>query len=364
VQYPDRLLSNNRRAPLTLWSFLTEVYDWNYRITFQCVASLDRRGDSALRPWMRHAIYVLNLERAFDPFLYTAMRSQQLRDQIPQSPDVTYVGAESTEELRKKVKQALSDETLRNVDGASEAERKQFEDWSALYFRDKRFVPADLDPLWGDPLLSWTAANVIRRFEPDEALTTELVRLYTISKATSDSAARAAGFRWRLTHALGRANPWAWKLLLDAAFNTLENEHVRYGALRSLVEVMVANGSETDQSQVFEVLRSRLGELFATKPSPAAARAAASIRQQLRRICAFNEPYMSGRPNWLQDWIGTGLTKYEKILAEGNKLSVGNGLSAEAALWDRWADTIRQAAKAPDWSARCKLWQAAIESDK
>src|SRR5260370_27448732 len=34
VQYPDRLLTNNPRVPLTPWSFLTEVYDWKYRITF------------------------------------------------------------------------------------------------------------------------------------------------------------------------------------------------------------------------------------------------------------------------------------------------------------------------------------------
>ena len=354
LQTPNRLLADPPRKDLSPWKFLTEVYDWNYRISFQCVASLDRRGDPALRPWMRHSIYALNLERAFDPFLYTAMRTGQLRQEIPLSRDITYLDAESTEILREKVKQAISGETPTDIE-----EKKQFENWRELYFRNQSFRPCDLSPLWGDPLLSWTAANVIRRLVPDESVTKELIRLYEISKATSDSAERAKGFRWRIVHALGRSKPIAQDFLVDVVFNSLEGHHVRYGAIRSLIELVVMNAQQADQKKIFEILRSRVGELFPDKPTPEAD----GVRELFRRCCAFNEPYADGSPGWLQNWLATGLEQFRSILLEGEKVASGRGLLKEAAQWHLWATAVERATQAPDWVARFGLWKETIGKD-
>ncbi|HVO60830.1 MAG TPA: serine protease [Terriglobales bacterium] len=355
LQRPDRLLTPAPRTDLNPWFFLTDVYDWNYRIVLECVASLDRRGDPALRPWMRHAVYGLNLERAFDPFLYTSIRTEQLRVEIPPAPDLTYLDAKSAEDLRKKVKLAISDTGV-----TTEEERKQFEDWRTLYAREARFKSSELNPLWADPLLSWTAANVIRRLGVDEAVTAELVRLYEISRATSDSVGRAQGFRWRLVHTLGRATLGAWKFLVSVAFDALEGQHVRYGAIRSLVELTVLRGTRGEQEEVFEAIRSKLDSLFPQTPS----RGDAGNRRLLRQCCAFNEPSAGGREGWLDDWLEIGLPKYGEILRVGAKLALEHAKDKdEAAAWTLWADTAARVTQEKDWACRLALWKDALGKD-
>lgn len=356
LQCPDQLLGVRDKA-LTPWAFLTEVYDWNYWITLQCVASLDRRGDSTLRPWMRHAIYALNLEKKFDPFLHTAIRAERLREQVPQT--LPYLKSETAEDLRTKLQQALVADKGTDATGAPDSEQKAFEAWQAMYFRAPALSREELKPIWGDPVLSWTTANVIRRLGADKSVTEELMRLYEISKATSDAVARAAGFRWRIVHSLGRAQPQASELLIDISFDSVENFHVRYGAIRSLIELTVTNIDLQDQASVFGRVRERLKDLFPLVPTPNAA----AIRQQLRRTCAFNEPYVSGRVNWLEDWISSGLPEYEKILEEGRNLATKSGLSVEADLWKQWVEAANQAKSSKNWPLRQKVWQAMIEKE-
>jgi len=355
MQYPDRLLSSEIRKDLNPWSFLTDLYDWNYRIVLECVASLDRRREPLLRPWMRHAVYGLNLERAFDPFLYTSLRTDQLRMQIPQAPDLTYLDAKSVNELREKVSRAISDDGV-----TTNQERQQLERWRNVYTRETRFSSTELDPLWGDPLLSWTAANVIRRLGIDETVTDELLRLYTISRATSDSVGRAQGFRWRLVHTLGRADTSALKFLMEVAFDSLEGQHVRYGAIRSLVELTALSASQSDQSWALGEIKNRLAELFPQAPSPGAG----GNRRLLRQCCAFNEPYVHGRVGWFDDWITNGLPGYIEILREGAKLAAERPQNRdEVGSWSRWAETADKVSDENDRDRRLALWRDALGND-
>lgn len=355
LQYPNRLLSSEIRKDLDPWSFLTDVYDWNYRIALECVASFDRRSESLLRPWMRHAVYGLNLERAFDPFLYTSMRTEQLRMQIPPSPDLTYLEAKSNEELKEGVRQAISSSAV-----ATEQERVQLARWREVYTRETPFSSNELDPLWGDPLLSWTAANVIRRLGIDEAVTKELIRLYSISRATSDSVGRAQGFRWRLAHTLGRAEPNALRFLMGVAFDPLEGQHVRYGAIRSMVELTATKASQSDQNWALGEIKKRLAELFPQMPSPGAG----GNRRLLRQCCAFNEPCVQSRDGWLNDWLTTGLPNYAGILREGARLAAERPQNRdEAGAWSHWAETADKVSQEKDWDRRLALWRDALGKD-
>jgi trypsin-like peptidase len=101
---PGRLPST-RREPLSVRAFLTEVYDWNYWISLQCVTSFDRRclAELPIPEWMRHAVYALNLEKQFDPFLHTAARAGELKSLIVRSAAVSYASASNPEELVDKV---------------------------------------------------------------------------------------------------------------------------------------------------------------------------------------------------------------------------------------------------------------------
>jgi hypothetical protein len=354
LSHPAELLEQ-RRKPLGPREFLTAVFDWNYWITLQCVASFDRRRVSPLPEWMRHAIYAHNLERRFDPFLHTVWRAERLRGQIPSSPDLTYLGAESRDVIAKEIEKTVGQ--LQHPDKAEDDYRRH---WLGLYLRNKPFTIKDIEPLWQDPLLSWTAANTIRRCENPPEITEELVRMYRVSKATSDSSPKAAMFRWRLVHALGRGTTAALKMLTDVALDPFENADARYGAFRSLVELVVTKGTGQEQMEILDVVESGLSELFAGE----SARDLSRVRREIRRTCAFNEPCVRGRNGWLEDWLAKGLPKFSRILREGEAWArKTQTLNLEAEIWKEWAIAAEAAPKhSPE--ARREKWLEVIERDQ
>jgi hypothetical protein len=357
LQFPNELLAR-RQVALQPGTFLTEVYDWNYWITFQCVSSLDRRGNSPLQPWLRHAFYALNQERLFDPFLHTAFRAQRLRSEIP--VDVAYLRSTSLKELVAEIRVLLADASALYAPGSTTKDEADCREWGGLYLEWQPQSRDDLGYLWRDPLLSWTAANVIRRSGCSAALVRELILLYEISKATSDSVSKPAGFRWRIVHALGRSVRGARDFLLNVAFDAGETSHVRYGAVRSLVEFAATQAEEGESVETLRAMEERLAELF-TRGDVAKI---ANVRREVRRVCAFNEPHVVGRDAWQTDWTRNGLPLYLKILRMGERFAIEKGLSGEAESWKAWKDAIEKAAQASDWDARKSIWLEVIRQER
>lgn len=353
LQYPGDLLQK-REKPLEAREMLAAVFDWSYWIAFQCVASFDRRGESPLPAWVRHAIYAHNLEKQFDSFFHTALFAEQLRSQIPPSQEVSYAEATSRTEIERRI-----EAIMKGLDDSA-TEKEYCCRWLDIYLRSCAFTRADLQSLWDDPFLSWTAANVIRRFKISRAITEELILMYQVSKKTSDSAPKAAMFRWRIVHALGKADTIASKALLAIAFDPLENLDVRYGAIRSLIELAATGGKVTDVSRILEEIHSRLPELFL----PGAVSQLRRVRRELRRMCALNEPHVTGRETWLEDWLTVGLPSYIKILQCGEGLAVDSVLSEEAELWRAWRLAAQSALTAANWETRKQIWQGALEKDQ
>jgi hypothetical protein len=355
LQYPSELLGKRGR-PLGPREFLTAVFDWNYWITLQCVASFDRRGDSPLPPWVRHAVYAHNLERRFDPFLHTVFRAERLRGQIPVSKDLTYINSGNRAEIAEAIRTVMGQ--LPSIDLSEDQYRQQ---WLDLYLRDRPFLLQDLEPLWLDPLLSWTAANTIRRFDNPPEVTEEIVRLYRISKATSDSAPKAAMFRWRLVHALGTGKSTALNKLAEIALDSYEDGDVRYGAFRSLIELAVTRGSAADRSRILDRIQAEMPNLFYDERASELFR----VRRELRRTCAFNEPCVSGRQGWLKDWLKDGLPHFARILRTGENLAKNAKLAKEGELWNAWASAAENVPTGDDdWEQRRQKWMKAIELDQ
>jgi hypothetical protein len=350
LQYPADLLQQRDR-PLETREMLAAVFDWNYWITFQCVASFDRRGESPLPGWVRHAIYAHNLEKQFDPFFHTALFAEQLKSQIP--AEISYARATSRTGITSQI-----EAILRGLD-ETDTEKEYRDRWLDIYLRSTPFTRADLESLWEDPFLSWTAANVIRRFDISREITDELVRLYQVSKKTSDSAPRPAMFRWRIVHALGKADAVACKQLLAIAFDAFENMDVRYGAIRSLFELAATGREKTDLPKILGEVHSRCAGLFLPKSVSQLRR----VRRELRRMCALNEPHVTGRDTLIQDWLTVGLPLYIKILQRGAELAEMASLPTEAALWKAWQLAAEQASRADNWEARRPIWQDVIEKD-
>jgi hypothetical protein len=355
LQYPSELLGK-RAKPLGPREFLTAVFDWNYWITLQCVASFDRRGDSPLPPWVRHAVYAHNLERRFDPFLHTVFRAERLRGQIPASKDLTYINSGSRAEIAEAIRTVVGQ--LPSTDLSEDHYRQQ---WLDLYLRDRPFLLKDLEPLWLDPLLSWTAANTIRRFDNPPEVTEEIVRLYRISRATSDSAPKAAMFRWRLVHALGTGKATALDELLEIALDSYEDGDVRYGAFRSLIELAVTRGSAPDRGRILDRIQAEMPNLFSDERASELSR----VRRELRRVCAFNEPCVRGRQGWLSDWLKEGLPHFARILRIGEGLARNAKRDKESELWNAWASAAEKAPSGEDdWEQRRQNWVKAIELDQ
>jgi hypothetical protein len=355
LQYPEDLLAKRLR-PLEAREFLAAVFDWNYWITLQCVASFDRRGVSPLPRWFRHAIYAHNLGRRFDPFLHTAVRAEQLRLLIPNSPDLTYFDATTRADFDNAVSQAI-----RGVAEADEGEENYKNEWLEVYLWSRQWNAAALEPLWGDPLLSWTAANGIRRSDIPEDITDDLIRIYRISRNTSDSAPKAAMFRWRIAHALGKCHPKALDALAGICFDQFEDPSVRYGAIRSLIELAATRSSAEDRRMVLERIRSEIPNLFHAD----GLRGLGNVRRELRRCCAFNEPHVQGREGWREEWLAEGLKQFGTILQEGATQASKAGLVRESEVWEAWVLAAESARTDDgDWNDRKSKWQQPLEEDQ
>ncbi|MGX1322570.1 hypothetical protein AB7M17_006023 [Bradyrhizobium sp. USDA 377] len=348
-----------RLVPLDPRRFLTEVYDWNYWITLQVVMSLDRRQalSSPHLRIVRHAIYALNVEKRFDLFVHSSERIKTILEQLAGSTAVEFVKSESLTELTKLASEAIDPELSSLNEG-----RSYWQNWLSLYL-GKLDEYSMIDSLWRDPLIGWTAANVLRRGGFGESTISELFRLYRISRSTSDRDLRAVGFRWRLVHALsGAQNDSAATDLVAVALDLDEDPNVRYGAVRSAIEIAALRGSDGGLG-VLGLLTESLHLFFAKDDPGRSDKLAASVRQQLRRCCAINEPSVPNKTDRVPIWKNRGLEQYQKLLTRGENLATGQ----EKSRWASWLDAVAKVRAtgdgAQEWPARQKIWMMAVKAE-
>jgi hypothetical protein len=339
---------------------LTEVYDWNYWITLQAVMSLDRRQalSSAHLRIIRHAVYALNVERRFDLFVHSAERIKAILEQLAGSTAIDYVNGEKLTELPKLVSHFVDSE-LASLEGEG---KTYWQYWLDLYLGqiEERSM---IDSLWKDPLIGWTAANVLRRCGFGQSTVSELLRLYRISRSTSDRDLRAAGFRWRLVHALGGArDESAADALVAIALDLDEDPNIRYGAVRSAIEIAALRGSDGGTG-VLKRLTESLHRFFPKEEPGQPDNRLASVRHQLRRCCALNEPAISNRTDRVPAWKNHGLAQYKLLLEAGEILAS----EQEKRRWTSWASAVVKVRATEDddheWPARLEIWRTAIKAE-
>jgi hypothetical protein len=360
LETPDWHKQHPRVVPLDPRRFLTEVYDWNYWITLQAVMSLDRRQalSSPHLRIVRHAVYALNVEKRFDLFVHSSERIKAILEQLAGSTAIEYVKSEKLTELPKLVSQAV-DLELASLEGDG---KTYWQYWLSLYL-DQIDELSMIDSLWKDPLIGWTAANVLRRRGFGESTTSELLRLYRISRSTSDRDLRAAGFRWRLVHALsGARDESAADALVAVALDLDEDPNIRYGAVRSAVEIAALRRSDGGTG-VLKLLTESLYRFFPKEEPGRWDRPSASVRQQLRRCCAINEPTISNRTDRVPVWKNHGLAQYQMLLERGENLASDQ----EKRRWASWLSAVVKVRATGDdeqeWPARLEIWRTAIKAE-
>jgi hypothetical protein len=204
--------------------FVLSVYDYNYYGTAYALAEARNLGETAVDEDTRLAIISMLAERRFDKMRLTVA---QVEDALRLFDDPT------TLELRE----APSVAELLKIVGTKDISDPHIAMWQRLFATSpSSSAPAEaVKALIGDdPLLGWTAANVLRRtvMEADQL---EMVR-----NALAESLRSVV--RWRAAHALGsQAEAENIEPLLDATRDP--DDLVRYGAVRSLVDLAYAHSA-------------------------------------------------------------------------------------------------------------------------
>jgi hypothetical protein len=216
--------------------FVQYLYDWN----FYGAAFAAARGSSPtaprVRPEMEVALMAMLAERRWDLILGTVQRASDALRLFRSEIGARFITASDLARVLA---------TVRAVQTSS----GRFEAWRELFLTQMGSPPPDefvQSVESADPLLGWTAANVVKRNGLRSPQHDYLIELLS---------ARRDVVRWRAVHALG-AHPSAETI--EKLFERLSDpyEWVRYGAIRSLVECAARESELRDE--VMEGIRIRI----------------------------------------------------------------------------------------------------------
>lgn len=130
----------------------------------------------------------------------------------------------------------------------------EIREWLALFGRESGAPAADDDLAAlreADSLLGWTASNVLKRL-----VLSEKQRELLLAQTTDDNDT----LRWRAVHVLGAHPHEGVKDRLLTVLSEDPDVWVRYGALRSLVEI-AASTDRAERDDIFQELASRAGAI-------------------------------------------------------------------------------------------------------
>jgi hypothetical protein len=216
--------------------FLRKIYDWNLYATGYALAEVAERQPGKVSPDMAEIVYAMLAEKRFDLFSPTAKRAEDALLLIKTPHARKYAHAQGAEEVYELVRQHHTSGT-------------DFRNWRALFTRTSSTQATDGEVQLlsdADSVMGWTSANVLKRLEMSDSQQLFIREILT----TSNSAAA----RWRAAHVLGS---FANDANLDALESRLgdgnEDLWVRYGSLRSLIELAV-HADPTFRQAVFERL--------------------------------------------------------------------------------------------------------------
>lgn len=199
---------------------LSSVFDWSYPGALWCAKYAASLGDAEV-PAV-HMIYASVAAKRFDSFESTRAKAGYLLSGDGTPVLEPYASGSQDEILG----------TLSRLLGSS----APFDEWFALYSGEHGDLNAGewVEAISSeDSLTGWAAANAAR--EPN-ALNTQDRKALREAYASVALAARPT-VRWRIVHVLG-AHPSPQTLdVLEAAADEAENHWVRYGSVRSIMEI-------------------------------------------------------------------------------------------------------------------------------
>jgi|GEM_PF-5370266 len=235
--------------------FVHCVFDWNYYGAAYLLEE-DQSGERRVRDAMRLAILGMLAEKRFDRMIVTAQRVEdalRLQD-LPLA--VLLLSAKNRDEVVAAIEAELP------VDWVV-----TWPQWFRLWYESferksgSDATRADIEKMKSEVgMVGWGSSNTLKRLNTSTNLRQRVENLATEHED--------ATVRWRAVHTLG-----AWPTrdvvdtLLDRIRRPTEQLWVRYGALRSLLEI-AANGLESLRVDIFSVLGgAEVASLVALEPN-------------------------------------------------------------------------------------------------
>jgi hypothetical protein len=222
--------------------FLKAVYNWHWLYAVKTIGvSTDRVGtlySKEVEVWLACCA----AQKVLDPLIWTSEATKAMLQGLPNS-------------IFRRAATVQSAEDIIQLSHAIDSDEEWFLQWRRTLGvgLDHSRREEDLQLLGGgDPVMGWAVSNAAKRWTLDEA---DLRQLRAIYRSTSDT-----DIRWRIVHTLGSFKLPANADLLFEALDNERGEWVRYGAIRSLVELAI-EGNDDERTHVLEALRVRLGVL-------------------------------------------------------------------------------------------------------
>ncbi|MCK1562805.1 hypothetical protein IVB08_02120 [Bradyrhizobium sp. 173] len=219
--------------------FIQAVYDWNPYAAGYALAEARIRIDDIPRD-VRLVILAMLAERRFDRHHYSAVRASDALDLL-------------TDEDASGMRSAKTLAQLQVLISKIEARSETFTGWRDLFTLETgEPAPPELLGRISDEnsILGWTAANVLKRLTLSDEQVKELLDLGQNSRPV---------VRWRAVHVMGGFVKDQFIIALLKCFDADGDENVRYGALRSVIEI--ASRDERKVSIIVDELRNRIAVL-------------------------------------------------------------------------------------------------------
>lgn len=230
-------LAFEQLAPDRADVFLQKLYDWNLYAAGYALAQA-RDEDNPVGTEMRTVIFAMLADKRFDAVLATRQRAgdalelMQLHDAEP---------------FRVAADFAAICAAVQDV----HSELGWFNTWKGL-FASAAAAELTLGELQqigeADSIIGWTVANVAKRFAEYDWILPALVEML--------DADPSATVRWRVAHVLGAFPQQESLERLLALFDGDDDEDVRYGAIRSMVE-LASRADAPLRTDVGEAIRER-----------------------------------------------------------------------------------------------------------
>jgi hypothetical protein len=242
-------ITDSTRADL----FVRKLYDWNVYSAAYSVAEA-MQGRSYVSEQMLCIMLAVLAERRWDIIKATAQRAEDALRLFPSAIHRPFAQAANLEEVFRLVE-------------ARDYGQREFVVWRTLFIKrsTERAEGKDIELISNDDsVIGWTVANVLKRCKISSV---QQARLREISGTGSPTV------RWRVVHALG-SRPGSTNFnYLVKVIESDPDGWVRYGAVRSLVE-MAASGSVSLRARIFAALRNRVSRVLLDK----------KVQGELRRV--------------------------------------------------------------------------------